>query len=84
MPIPTRARTSSALGGYVTGHGSFRSSEVIAPRPSLLVFARPPALCGSGSASLTGFSRSLTGFSRATRLQPGLQPGHPLLGSPIR
>ena len=38
--------------------------EVIAPRPSHLVFARPPALWGSGGASLTGRSRATHAWDR--------------------
>jgi hypothetical protein len=49
---------------------SFPSSEVIAPRPSLLVFARPPALCESGGASLTGFSRATHAWDRLSAGTP--------------
>jgi hypothetical protein len=46
------------------------SSEVIAPRPSLLGFARPPALCGNGGASLTGFSRATHAWDRLSAGTP--------------
>jgi hypothetical protein len=65
LPVTTGASSSSSkAAAFIRGD---RSSSVASR------FARPPALCGSGGASLTG-------FSRATRPQPG----HPRLGLPIR
>jgi hypothetical protein len=49
---------------------SARNARMIAPRPSLLVFARPPALCGSGGASLTGFSRATHAWDRISAGTP--------------
>jgi hypothetical protein len=51
-------------------HSSFCSSEVIAPRPTLLVFACPPALCGSCGVSLIGFSRATHTWDRLSAGTP--------------
>jgi len=44
--------------------------EVIAPRPSHLVFSRPPALWGSGGALLTGSSRATHAWDRLSAGTP--------------
>jgi hypothetical protein len=64
--FPVTVCASSAL----ELRSSFRSSEVIALHPSLLVFARPPALCGSGGASLTGFSWATHAWDRLSAGTP--------------
>jgi hypothetical protein len=48
----------------------FPPVEVTATRPSLLDFARQPALWGNGGASLTGFSRATHAWGRPSAWTP--------------